>query len=44
LIYNSHTKHKGAHNHDVTMAKCGKFVEPNATGTIGVLGIAGFVM
>ncbi len=38
------TKHKGAHNNDITMTKSGKFVKPNATGAIGVLGIAGFVM
>jgi hypothetical protein len=29
---------------DITMAKCGKFVEPIAMGAIGVLGIAGFVV
>jgi hypothetical protein len=34
----------GAHNHDITMMTCGKSVEPNVTGVIGVLGIAGLVM
>jgi hypothetical protein len=38
------TTHKGAHNHDITMTKCGKFVEPNPAGAIGVLGIAGIVL
>jgi hypothetical protein len=33
----------GAHNHDITMTKSGKLVEPNGTGAIGVLDIAGFV-
>ena len=28
---------------DITMTKSGKLVEPNGTGAIGVLGIAGFV-
>ena len=41
-IYNSTHKHKDVHNHDFTMTKCGKFVEPNVTGTgaIGVFVIA----
>jgi hypothetical protein len=38
------TKHKGVHNHNITMTKSGNLVEPNGTGAIGALGIAGFVM
>jgi hypothetical protein len=30
------TKHKGAHNHGITMTKCGKFVNQNSAGMIGV--------
>jgi hypothetical protein len=36
--------HKGAHNHDITMMRCGKFAKANGTGAIGVMGIAGIVM
>jgi hypothetical protein len=34
---------KGVHNHDITIAKCGKLVKQNALGVIGVLGIAGII-
>jgi hypothetical protein len=44
IFTTQNTKHKGAHNHDITMTKCGKIVKVNGTGAIGVLGIAGFVM
>ena len=37
------TKHKGAHNHGITMTKCGKFIiNQNSAGMIGVLGVYGF--
>ncbi len=44
MINNSSHKAKGAHNHDITIAKCEKFVKQNASGVIGVLGIAGMVL
>jgi hypothetical protein len=42
IYMRQNTKHKGALNHNITMTKSGKLVEPNGTGAIGVLGIAGF--
>ncbi len=36
ILFQQHTTHKGVHNHDITMTKCRKFVEPNLAGAIGV--------
>jgi hypothetical protein len=38
------TKHKGVHNHGITMTKCGKIVDQNSADVIGVLGIPEFLM